>query len=291
MTITERTNGGVCILDIDGPITIGPGGSDMLADKVRSLLQQGHRQLLINLAAVPYMDSTGLGAMVHAYATATRQGGSVKLLNSTKQLHDLLVITKLSTVFESFDSESAAVASFAHGLRHSMATATLHLTVSDTAGRRSVTVSASPFSIGRSSENELQLTDAQVSRRHAELVESADGWRIRDCGSRFGTFVNDARVEETAVTSAIGFASARPNCGWKRPTRRRPDRRASISVRSMRCSRGSAPWAQGKCSTRCSRSCSTALSRSRAPSAASSSSLTLASWSSGWLARGAASRS
>ena len=57
------------------------------------------------------MDSTGLGAMVHAYATATRQGGSVKLLNSTKKLHDLLVITKLSTVFESFDSESAAVAS------------------------------------------------------------------------------------------------------------------------------------------------------------------------------------
>jgi anti-sigma B factor antagonist len=113
MTITERTNGGVCILDIDGPITIGPGGSDMLADKVRSLLQQGHRQLLINLAAVPYMDSTGLGAMVHAYATATRQGGSVKLLNSTKKLHDLLVITKLSTVFESFDSEPAAVASFA----------------------------------------------------------------------------------------------------------------------------------------------------------------------------------
>lgn len=113
MTITERTNGGVCILDIDGPITIGPRGSDMLADKVRSLLQQGHRQLLINLAAVPYMDSTGLGAMVHAYATATRQGGSVKLLNSTKKLHDLLVITKLSTVFESFDSEPAAVASFA----------------------------------------------------------------------------------------------------------------------------------------------------------------------------------
>ena len=112
MTITERTNSGVCILDIDGPITIGPGGSDLLSDKVRSLLQQGHRQLLINLASVPYMDSTGLGAMVHAYATATRQGGSVKLLNSTKKLHDLLVITKLSTVFESFDSEPEAMASF-----------------------------------------------------------------------------------------------------------------------------------------------------------------------------------
>src|SRR5688572_21550438 len=81
-----------------------------------------------------------------------------------------------------------------------MSTATLHLTVTDAAGRRSVTVEGSPFSIGRSSENQLQLTDAQVSRRHAELVESPGGWRIRDCGSRFGTFVNDARVEETAVT-------------------------------------------------------------------------------------------
>src|SRR5215213_2428546 len=99
MTISERTNGGVCILDIAGPITIGPGGAELLADKVRSLLQQGHKQLLINLAGVPYMDSTG-------------QGGSVKLLNSTKKLHDLLVITKLSTVFESFDNEAAAVSSF-----------------------------------------------------------------------------------------------------------------------------------------------------------------------------------
>ena len=80
-----------------------------------------------------------------------------------------------------------------------MSTATLHLTVTDAAGRRSVTVSDSPFSIGRSSENQLQLTDAQVSRRHAELVESSGGWRIRDCGSRFGTFVNDARIEETGI--------------------------------------------------------------------------------------------
>ena len=80
-----------------------------------------------------------------------------------------------------------------------MTTASLHLTVTDAAGRRSVTVNESPFSIGRSSENQLQLTDAQVSRRHAELVESAGGWLIRDCGSRFGTFVNDDRVEETVV--------------------------------------------------------------------------------------------
>jgi anti-sigma B factor antagonist len=91
---------------------VGRGGAELLSDKVRSLLQQGQKQLIINLAGVPYMDSTGLGAMVHAYATATRQGGSVKLLNSTKKLHDLLVITKLATVFESFDNEPAALASF-----------------------------------------------------------------------------------------------------------------------------------------------------------------------------------
>ena len=112
MTLSERTSGNVCILDVEGPLVVGRGGADLLADKVRSLLQQGRKQLIINLAGVPYMDSTGLGAMVHAYATSTRQGGAVKLLNSTKKLHDLLVITKLSTVFESFDSEAAAVASF-----------------------------------------------------------------------------------------------------------------------------------------------------------------------------------
>ena len=111
MTISERSSGTVCILDVDGPITIGPG-AEQLTDKVRSLLHQGQKHLLINLAGVPYMDSTGLGAMVHAYATATRQGGSVKLLNSTKKLHDLLVITKLATVFESFDNEPVALASF-----------------------------------------------------------------------------------------------------------------------------------------------------------------------------------
>lgn len=66
MTISERTVGSVTVLDLQGPITVGPGSADLLADKVRSLLQQGHHQIVINLAGVPYMDSTGPGAMVHA---------------------------------------------------------------------------------------------------------------------------------------------------------------------------------------------------------------------------------
>jgi anti-sigma B factor antagonist len=112
MTISERLVGGACVLDVEGAITVGADSSELLSDKVRSLLQQGHRRMIINLARVPYMDSTGLGVMVHAYATVARQGGSLKLLNSTKKLQDLLVITKLATVFESFDDEAAAVRSF-----------------------------------------------------------------------------------------------------------------------------------------------------------------------------------
>jgi sigma-B regulation protein RsbU (phosphoserine phosphatase) len=76
----------------------------------------------------------------------------------------------------------------------------LHLTITDAAGRRSVLLENGRFTIGRSSENNLQLTDAQVSRRHAELLRTGDAWRIRDCGSRFGTFVNDEKVDEAAVS-------------------------------------------------------------------------------------------
>lgn len=112
MTITERAVGGVQILDVEGPITGGADSALRLADKVRSLLQQGDKRLVVNLARVAYMDSAGLGELVQAYTTAARQGGSVKLLNVTNRLHDLLLITKLVTVFEVFDSEVAAVTSF-----------------------------------------------------------------------------------------------------------------------------------------------------------------------------------
>jgi anti-sigma B factor antagonist len=111
MTVSERTTEGVTILDVKDTLTFGEG-ANRLRDKVRSLLQQGQKSLLVNLADVSYVDSAGLGELVTAFTTVTRQGGTLKLVGVTKRLTDLLVITKLITVFESFDSEAAAIASF-----------------------------------------------------------------------------------------------------------------------------------------------------------------------------------
>ena len=111
MQITERSVGDVMVLDIKGKITLGEG-DEQLKDKVNSLVNQGHRKMVLNLAEVPYLDSAGLGEVVRAYTTVSRQGGSLKLLNLTKRITDLLSITKLLTVFETFDSENDAVGSF-----------------------------------------------------------------------------------------------------------------------------------------------------------------------------------
>lgn len=111
MEIEERASGDVLILDLKGRLTLGDG-DELLKDKINSVLLQGHKKLLMNLAAVPYVDSAGLGEIVRTYTTVSRQGGSLKLLNLTKRIQDLLAITKLLTVFETFDSESEAVGSF-----------------------------------------------------------------------------------------------------------------------------------------------------------------------------------
>jgi anti-sigma B factor antagonist len=111
MQITERTVGDVMVLDVKGKITLGEG-DEILKDKVNSLVNQGQRKIILNLADVPYLDSAGLGEVVRAYTTVSRQGGSLKLLNLTKRITDLLSITKLLTVFETFDSENEAVRSF-----------------------------------------------------------------------------------------------------------------------------------------------------------------------------------
>jgi anti-sigma B factor antagonist len=112
MQIEQRSVGGVVVIDVTGKITLGES-TELLKDKVNSLVNQGHKDLVLNLAGVSYMDSAGLGVMMAAYATAKRQGGDVKLLSLTKRITDLLSITKLSTIFETFDSETEAVASFA----------------------------------------------------------------------------------------------------------------------------------------------------------------------------------
>ena len=112
MTVSERSVGNVTILDVAGNVTLNDG-AEQVRDKVRSVLQQGQKFVLVNLAAVSYMDSAGLGELVQAYSTVAKQGGKLKLVNPTKRLRDLLVITKLATVFDSFDDETVAVASFA----------------------------------------------------------------------------------------------------------------------------------------------------------------------------------
>ena len=111
MQIQERAVGDVMVLDLKGKITLGEG-DEMLKDKVNSLVNQGPKTIVLNLADVPYIDSAGLGEIVRTYTTVSRQGGSLKLLNLTKRITDLLAITKLLTVFETFESENDAVKSF-----------------------------------------------------------------------------------------------------------------------------------------------------------------------------------
>jgi anti-sigma B factor antagonist len=112
MQIEERRVGDVVVLDVKGRVTLGEG-DEILKDKVNSLLNQGSKKLVLNLADVPYIDSAGLGEIVRTFTTVSRQGGSLKLLNLTKRITDLLAITKLLTVFETFESEAEAVKSFA----------------------------------------------------------------------------------------------------------------------------------------------------------------------------------
>jgi anti-sigma B factor antagonist len=112
MQIDERRAGDVVILDLKGRVMLGEG-DELLKDKVNSVLSTGTKKIVLNLADVPYIDSAGLGEIVRTFTTVSRQGGSLKLLNLTKRITDLLSITKLLTVFDTYDSENEAVQSFA----------------------------------------------------------------------------------------------------------------------------------------------------------------------------------
>ncbi len=109
-TSTRQVNG-VTIVDCSGRITLGEG-SVILRDTVRDLLAKGNKKILLNLADVTYIDSSGIGEMVSAFTTVRNQGSELKLLNLTKKVHDLLQITKLYTVFDVKDDEAAAVKAF-----------------------------------------------------------------------------------------------------------------------------------------------------------------------------------
>jgi anti-sigma B factor antagonist len=112
MQLEQRIVDNVAIITVTGDITLSKGGDVLLKDKVQSLLHQGYTNLLIDLSGVSYVDSAGLGELVQTYVTAKNRGGRLRLLNPTKRLKDLLVVTKLLTVFESYDNEAAAIASF-----------------------------------------------------------------------------------------------------------------------------------------------------------------------------------
>jgi anti-sigma B factor antagonist len=111
LEIRERAVGEVVILDLIGRITIGEG-SVQLRDAVSNLLDAGRNRIILNLGGVVYVDSSGIGELVSRYTTTKNAGGRLKLLNLPKKIKDLLMITKLLTVFEIYEEEETAINSF-----------------------------------------------------------------------------------------------------------------------------------------------------------------------------------
>ena len=112
MKIDTRTVGDVHILDCSGKITLGEG-TMTIRNTVREVLKNGGKKIVLNLAEVNYIDSSGIGELVSTFTTVTNQGGQLKLLKLTKKIQELLAITKLLTVFQVYNDEQEAVKSFA----------------------------------------------------------------------------------------------------------------------------------------------------------------------------------
>ena len=111
MKAVVRQTDGVSIVDISGKVTIGEGDV-ILRDRVNELLDGGHKSILLNLAKVKYMDSAGIGELVACYKRAKEKEGTVKLLNPSGKVYDLLQLTKLEEVFDTYRDESEALKSF-----------------------------------------------------------------------------------------------------------------------------------------------------------------------------------
>jgi anti-sigma B factor antagonist len=111
LKIEERLVGNVTILDMVGKLTMDHGAQH-LKDKINSLISQQHTSVVLNLKNVSYIDSGGLGQLAASFGSVKKTGGSMKLLSVNSRNHDLLSITRLVTLFETFDSEAEAVRSF-----------------------------------------------------------------------------------------------------------------------------------------------------------------------------------
>ena len=111
LEVNERQAGDVTILDMNGSVRMGEGAVS-LRNSIRGLIDQGKKKILLNLHGVKNIDSSGIGELIANYTTVSRDGGQLKLLNLTEKIQNLLVITKLLTVFDSYDNESEALSSF-----------------------------------------------------------------------------------------------------------------------------------------------------------------------------------
>lgn len=111
LEVKERQAGDVTILDLSGSVRMGEGAVS-LRNSIRGLVEQGKKKILLNLGAVKNVDSSGIGELIANYTTITRDGGQLKLLNLTEKIQNLLVITKLLTVFDAYDNEAEALNSF-----------------------------------------------------------------------------------------------------------------------------------------------------------------------------------
>jgi anti-sigma B factor antagonist len=111
LEVTERQAGDVTILDMSGAVRMGEG-SVALRNAIRGLVEQGKKKILLNLGGVKNVDSSGIGELIANFTTVRREGGQLKLLNLTEKIQNLLVITKLLTVFDAYDNESDALNSF-----------------------------------------------------------------------------------------------------------------------------------------------------------------------------------
>ena len=113
MQIEERAVADITVLAVSGEITLNSGGGQAIKEKVATLMREGRRQIVLELGGVTYVDSAGLGQLVQVQLTTASKGGKLKLANTGPRLRQLLAVAKLASLFDSHDTEAAAVASFA----------------------------------------------------------------------------------------------------------------------------------------------------------------------------------